>query len=338
MTVQSMYIGEISTDNLRGALGSFMNLFMAIGFLVMNSVGSLNLPFLVVQRILIALPCAFIVLFALMPESPYYYMAKQNREAALQSLAYLHAKPTHDQALIRELEKIEQNLISSKAGGSSKLKELSTRANVKALTISGVLIACQQLSGINGVFFYAGTIFKESGLSIDADLAVIFLCACQLLTSAIVPFLADRCGRKVLLYISSSLSALFLLSFGVYKYGVEHEVVSVSNLKWLPITSLIGYLVAFSCGLACMPWAIISEIFPPNTKSIATAIMTCIAWSCTFLVTKFFQPLSLSIGSYAVFGIFAGFAGLAFFFTLFVVFETKGLSLMEVQQRLQGSK
>lgn len=34
MCVQPMYIGEISTDDLRGALGSFMQLFIVSEFLL----------------------------------------------------------------------------------------------------------------------------------------------------------------------------------------------------------------------------------------------------------------------------------------------------------------
>lgn len=338
MTIQSMYVGEISTDETRGALGSFMNLFMSIGFLLMNSIGPF-LPFSTVQLILLIFPCSFIALFTLMPETPYYYIAKDRREDAKKSLSYLRRNPG-EQVLIQELEKIEINVNASRTPeGSSVISELFRKpSNLHALTIGGVLIACQQMSGINGVFFYAATIFQDAGVSIDPNVAVIILCAVQLISSAITPFLADKWGRKPLLLFSTFFSAIFHVTFAVYKYGSEHDVQAISSLTWLPITALIGYLVAFSSGLASMPWAIISEIFPSNIKSFATAIMTCIAWISTFLVTKFFQPISLSLGSYTTFGIFAGFATLGFVFTLLVVFETKGLSLLEVQQRLRKNK
>lgn len=337
MTVQSMYIGEISSDQLRGALGSFMNLSMAVGFLIMNSLG----PFLdynLVQWILLAFPCIFFCLFTLMPESPFFYLAKDRREEAFKSLSFLRDHPEKSQ-VINELEQIEINLQASQDGDwKTTAKSLLSPGNVKALTIGGVLIASQQLSGINGIFFYAGDIFTRSGLSIDTDVAVIILSAVQLTASTITPFLADRCGRRPLLLFSTSFSSFFLFAFAGYKYADANGYDVRSSLNWLPIVSLVGYLIAFSCGLASITWAIISEIFPPNIKSIATALMTCIVWICTFMITKCLPILADTIGEYFVFGSFGVFAALGFIFTWFVVFETKGLSLMEVQERLHSSR
>lgn len=333
MTVQAMYIGEIATDDMRGVLGSFMNLFMSIGFLTVNAIGP-YMPFVTVQRVLIIFPCVFIILFATMPESPYYYAGKDQRENAIKSLAFLRNKPEQD--VLSEFEQINGNAL--KTGESAGFKELTKSSNLKALLICGTLIACQQLSGINGVFFYAQTIFEESGLPIDSSVAVIIMCLVQLMASLATPFFADKWGRKPLLLLSTSCSAVFLAVFAVYKYAVEKQIEALSGLSWLPITAIIGYLIAFSCGLASMPWAITAEIFPSNIKKYAVAIVTCIAWTSTFLVTRYFQSLSLAIGSYAVFGVFAGFAVLGFLFTLIVVFETQGLSLAEVQTKLNGKK
>lgn len=336
MTVQAIYIGEIATDDSRGALGSFMNLFMAIGFLAMNSIGPF-FPFVVVQRILLIFPCAFIILFAFMPESPYFYVEKNRRIDAIKSLAFLRQKSKA--AVEAELEKIELNVNATKGGGESgAFRELFKSGNLKALSICGILIACQQMCGINAVFFYATTIFQDSGLAIDPNVAVIVVCAVQSLACVATPFIADRLGRKPLLLFSCSFSAIFLATFAVYKYGVEKDIQAVSTLNWLPIVAIIGYLIAFSSGLASMPWAITAEVFPSNVKSYAVAIVTCIAWISTFFVTRFFQPLTLVIGSYSVFGIFALFAALGFLFTIFVVFETKGLSLMQVQEKLNKRK
>lgn len=333
MTVQAIYGGEIASDKNRGALGSFMNLFMAIGFLVMNSVGP-YLSYTMVQVVLLAMPCLLIATFSLMPESPFYYVAKYRKGEAVKALEYLRNHPG-EEALSREITAIEENIRSSKSeDGKSIFAEFLRRRSLKAVMISGVLIACQQLSGINGIFFYTTTIFQESGINLDANVATIILCCVQLVAGIITPFLAKRFGGKTLLLFSCGFAAAALLAFAAYRYGVEEDIPEISKHSWLPITALMVYLVSFSWGLAAVPWAVISEIFPSNVKGVAAPIMTCIAWTCTFLVTQFFQPLSLAIGSYWVFGIFAAFALFGLVFTVFVVFETRGLTLLEVQQRL----
>lgn len=170
MTVQAIYGGEIASDKNRGALGSFMNLFMAIGFLVMNSVGP-YLSYTMVQVVLLTVPCLLIATFSLMPESPFYYVARNRKEEAVKALEFLRSHPG-EEVLTREIAAIEENIQSSKGdGGKSTFAELLRRRSLKAVMISGVLIACQQLSGINGIFFYTTTIFRESGINLDANVA-----------------------------------------------------------------------------------------------------------------------------------------------------------------------
>jgi hypothetical protein len=73
MTVQTMYIGEISTDDCRGALGSLMQIFIMIGILFAYCVGP-YVSYTLFQCLTI--PLIFAGCFFMMPESPYYYILK----------------------------------------------------------------------------------------------------------------------------------------------------------------------------------------------------------------------------------------------------------------------
>lgn len=77
MTAQPMYIGEISTDDTRGALGSFMQLFIVTGILYVYAIGP-YVSYYNLQYICLAVPIAFAICFYFMPESPYYYIGKGN--------------------------------------------------------------------------------------------------------------------------------------------------------------------------------------------------------------------------------------------------------------------
>lgn len=80
MTVTPMYIGEIATDDLRGALGSFMQLFIVSGILYVYAIGP-YVSYYALQYACLAIPVLFAVVFFFMPESPYFYIAKGNNNS-----------------------------------------------------------------------------------------------------------------------------------------------------------------------------------------------------------------------------------------------------------------
>jgi nitrate/nitrite transporter NarK len=77
-------------------------------------------------------------------------------------------------------------------------------------------------------------------------------------------------------------------------------------------------------------------MFPPNIKSAASSIVTGTCWTLGFVVTKFFASLQDAIGPYGAFWLFTVFCGVAFVFTFLLVIETKGLSLQQIQDKLNG--
>ena len=79
-------------------------------------------------------------------------------------------------------------------------------------------------------------------------------------------------------------------------------------------------------------------MFAPNIKPVASSMATTVCWIFGFIVTKWFSSLQDVIGSYGAFWLFGVFCAVAFVFTLTLVMETKGLSLQEIQDRLNGRK
>lgn len=90
---------------VRGPLGSLFALFLVGGFLIEYCCG----PF-VSYSVLILLNLipviVFVILYSLMPESPYYFLRKDDRESALENLTWLRAANTA-QAVQKELGEME---------------------------------------------------------------------------------------------------------------------------------------------------------------------------------------------------------------------------------------
>lgn len=328
-----MYVGEISTDDSRSALGSFMQIFIVAGILYVNCVGPYN-TYIMTQWICLLVPVVFAVTFWFMPESPYYYIGKGNREAATKSLAFLRGMSQG--AVKEEIEQIEASVQQAMQEKGRLVDLFINSGNLKALIISAGLICFQQLSGINAILFYTKTIFEKTGSSLDPAIATIMVCIVQVVASGLTPLIVGRLGKKLILLISAAGMCLSLVLFGVYFYLASIGSESVPNLGWLPVTSLIAFVSVYCIGFGPLPWAVLGEMFPSNVKGIASSVVASTCWVLGFIVAKYYEPMDQALGSHWAFWIFGICCAAAFAFTYTLVFETKGMSLKQIQDKLNG--
>ncbi|ALC47794.1 CG1213, partial [Drosophila busckii] len=333
MTVQPMYVGEIATDNVRGATGSLMQLFIVSGILYVYAIG----PFVSYQALqwcCIVLPIISDIVFFFMPESPYYFAGKGRKTDAVRALQFLRgqsAEGVHDEMAI-----IQANVEEAMASKGTMMDLIKNPANRKALLICAGLISFQQLSGINVVLFNSQSIFASAGTGLNPAIATIIIGCVQVSSSGLTPIVVDRLGRKVLLLMSASVMAIGLAALGFFFY-MKLVAGDISSVMWLPVPALILYNIVYCTGFGPLPWAVLGEMFPANIKSVASSVVASTCWILGFLVTRYYPALD-ALGSYYAFWLFAIFCVVAFFFVLFVVMETKGLSLQQIQDRLNGKR
>ena len=92
-----------------------------------------------------------------MPRSPVYLLSKGDKEAAKKSLQFFRGTKEVDE----ELKEIENSVQERSSVGSVSVKALFTdKRYSKPLGIVLVLMALQQLSGINYILSYSVLIFK----------------------------------------------------------------------------------------------------------------------------------------------------------------------------------
>lgn len=353
MVVQPIYICEISTVNIRGATGSLIQFFtvskyflrfwysnslihrfkFSAGVLYVYAIGP-YVSYQVLQWFCLAVPIIFIAGFIFMPESPYYYVAKGQRENASKSLQFLHQQTP--EAVKAHLEDIE-NFVLATAQQKGTLKDLfKIPSNRKAFMIVSLLFVFQQLTGNMTVLNYIETIFEAAHTNIDAAVSAIIVGVVQVFASCSTPFIADRLGRKPILLICSIIMGVALFVLGGYFY-MEIASEDISHIMWLPLASLILYMVAFNAGFGGLSWVILGEIFSANIKSLAASLATSLCFLTIFLVTYIYPYLN-SLGTYYTFWLFGISCVFDFFFILFIVFETKGLSLQDIQNKLNNKE
>ncbi|XP_018312785.1 solute carrier family 2, facilitated glucose transporter member 8 isoform X2 [Mycetomoellerius zeteki] len=334
-TIVPIYNGEIAEVSIRGALGSFLQLFITFGFLYSYAIG----PFVsyTVFWILCAIvPIIFFICFIFMPESPYFLLGQGRKDEAIASLAKLRSKS--EAAVQKEADEIQVILDEAFKNEVSILDLFKVKANFKALGHTCALVSFQQFTGINVVLFYMQNIFIAAGGSISTDVAPIIIGVVQVLASAVTPVVVDRSGRRLLLLISGIGETVSLCALGLYFYlkEAQHADDVVEQISWLPIVSLVIFIATYCIGWGPLPWAVMGEMFDPNVKAKASGITVCICWFLAFLLTKFSSNLEKALGNYASFWMFAGFCFVSVLYTVFLLPETKGKTLQQIQDELNG--
>nr|CAD7442848.1 unnamed protein product [Timema bartmani] len=325
-----MYCGEIAEDKVRGALGSLLQIMISIGLLSQYVVGP-YVSYLVLTIFSAMVPFLFVVAMWFVPESPYQLIMARKNQQALESLQWLRGT----KAVNEELAVIEENVRDMLANKATPRDLIATKATITALYISIGLVSLQQLTGINAILFYCQTIFETSGSSLDSSVATIIIGTVMLLASTLTPFVVDSLGRRILLLISAGGMAVSLAALGTF-FHLQNNHSDTSSIGWLPVVSLVVYIIVYSPGFGSLPWAVMGELFTPNVKSMASSVSASICWFFAFLITKFFSTISEELGSDYAIWIFGIFAVVAFVLVFFLLPETKGKSLQEIQAILGG--
>ncbi|XP_044593926.1 facilitated trehalose transporter Tret1-like [Cotesia glomerata] len=331
-----IYCGEIAEPEIRGILGSFFEIFINAGPVFAFSIG----PYVSYTNYCIACaasPALFFILFFGMPESPYYFAAKGRKEELIKVLERLRGKSR--EAVEKEADEIEIAVQESFRNKATVMDLFRNKVNFKVLVLTSILFIFQQLSGITVVLFYSEIIFASAGeFSLSTSVQTILVGVFQFLGTCFNPLVIDRLGRRILLIVSSAGSAICLGLLGLFFYLKDAAKSDVSNLGWLPIFSMLAFMVSYSIGLGPVSWTIIGEIYSQEIKAKASTIFVFICCALLFTTSKYFTNVASAFGLYTAFWIFAVCSLLCILFIIFFLPETKGKSLQQIQDELSGKK
>lgn len=327
-----VYLGETVQPEVRGTLGLLPTAFGNTGILLAYFVGS-YLSWYDLAFFGAALPVPFFLLMIIAPETPRWYVTKGRVEDATKSLQWLRGKNTNIETEMRALTRSQAEADRTRG---NVFTQMLNRKYVPAILITLGLMLFQQLSGINAVIFYAGTIFRDAGGTIDENLSTTIIGIVNFVSTFLATIVIDRLGRKILLYVSSISMIITLSVLGAYFYIKEATDIDVSNYGWLPLACLVIYVLGFSLGFGPVPWLMLGEILPSRIRGTAASMATGFNWMCVFMVTKTFHSIIATINMYGTWWLFAVVCTLGLIFVIFFVPETRGKSLEEIEKHLTG--
>ena len=137
-------------------------------------------------------------------------------------------------------------------------------------------------------------------------------------------FMVDWFGRRTLFLVSEGLTCTSLFAMSACLYMKDHYPDTAQMLDWLPLTTLILFIASYSIGVGPLPWLLTNEIIPANFRGPGSSLAASANWTMSFVVTKVFVDMRVTLSCAGTFVVFGGFCFLGFLFGLFFLPETKG--------------
>ncbi|CAL8099370.1 unnamed protein product [Calicophoron daubneyi] len=243
--VGPMYLAELAHPSSRGAAG-VLNQLVTAGSLLFSQVLAMPIVMSTEQLwpILLGLsciPCVISVVCLLFcPESPrYLFLIKNDPVSAQEVLLRLRGPSSDVQAELDGMSR-ESEAVTRKA----RVLDLWHVPHLRlALVIAIVAQMGQQLSGINGIFYYSVKLFESNGLSPDqANYASIGTGGALFLITLVSIFIIDRTGRRVLLIGGLIVAFFCLIIFTGCMIGK-----TLGEVQW-PAYVAIVVIYVFVCG------------------------------------------------------------------------------------------
>ena len=327
--VSPMYIAETCPKELRGMLGSGVQLSITLGILLVYALG-VSFSWRNLAMVGIVIPIVAIFFAMRIPETPRYYLLRGRKKDALKSLTALRGD-NYD--VNDECRDIEESLDVDTQFSWSEFKKPEL---YQPLIVSVGLMVFQQFMGINVVMFYTVSIFRSAGFGESSEKATLVIGVVQVVVTLIACYLMDRAGRRALLLIAGLGMGMACITFAVYYNMTEGLTPAQNNLSWLALCSLILYIAAFGLGWGPVPMLVMSEIFPVHARGAASAIATTSSWLSAFIITNKYAVLLAMFGQGGTFLFFGLWCMVSMVFVWRLVPETKGRSLEDIELYFLG--
>ncbi|MEM7789475.1 MAG: sugar porter family MFS transporter [Bacteroidota bacterium] len=246
LIIAPLYIAEIAPSEVRGQMVSFNQLNIVIGITVAfftnylilqiagsdaawaQSMGFVDGPWRWMLGLETLPAILYFVGLFFVPRSPRWLLMQGRKDEALPIMQMA----VGNVAAVQELDEIQKSMARDAEKEEGSLADLFAPSVRLVLTIGVVIGILQQITGINSVFFYAPTIFEQSGIGTDASFVqAIFVGVINLVFTLLAIALIDRLGRKPLLLVGLTgitiCMGILAYGFGQATYTLPEEAIDI---------------------------------------------------------------------------------------------------------------
>lgn len=319
-----IYISEIAPAKNRGKLVALYQFNIVFGILIayvsnyfLGQLGANAWRYMLGVEAIPAL--AYCVLVMGIPNSPRWLILTKN--------AIAQARLVLEQ-LVPE-EDVEKTIEEIKYADSHDTQErLFSRAYRFPIILAFLLAFFNQLSGINFVIYYSPRIFEAAGIGTEnALLSTAGIGLVNLIATLIGMYLIDKAGRKRLILIGSIgyIVSLALMSKAFFTEDFGGMAV--------PVYAFL-FIASHAVGQGAVIWVYISEVFPTIVRAKGQSLGTSTHWVFAAVITLVMPFVLNKFSGGPIFAFFSGMMVLQLIFALFIMPETKGVPLEELEEKL----
>ena len=333
-----LYQSETAPKWIRGTIVGCYQLAITVGLFLAaivdngtkdrNDTGSYRIPVAVQFAWAIILITGMLIL----PETPRYQIKRGKHTEAAKALSRLRRLDVDHPALVEELAEIQANHDYETSLGKASYIECFKGTLGKRLITGCLLQSLQQLTGVNFIFYYGTSFFKSSGIA-NPFLITVATDVVNVFSTLPGLYMVEKWGRRPMLFWGAI--GMFVCQYIVAITGTA-DPSGLSANKVL-VAFVCVYIFFFASTWGPIAWVVTGEIFPLKARarclSMTTASNWLLNWAIGYATPFLVNPGAgnANLGS-KVFFIWGTFCLICAFFVYTLIYETKGLSLEQVDE------
>ncbi|XP_060829670.1 facilitated trehalose transporter Tret1-like [Bombus pascuorum] len=328
------YVAEVTQPHLRGMLSATSTMAVILGIFTQMLGGKLG-NWRIVTLINLIYPLICLVALCLVPESPYWLVAKGRQREAERALCWLRGwvSPIHVQSELRIICQDVQKPTESK---EKIWKSFGKKTFYVPFLLVSSAFCIGAFGGTSTLQTYAVLIFDSLDAPLDKYTAAVFLGLAELVGTFLSVCAIHFTGKRLLTFLSVGGTGTCFCLVAVYGYLTQTDMISTESISWIPMTLLIGAAFLSHAGIRLLPWVLAGEVFPVKVRSSATGMAGSIGYIFNSIANKVYLYMvnGMSLPGTFLFYTLINFAGGALLY--FILPETEGRSLKEIEEHYAG--
>lgn len=347
-----LYMSEIAPKKVRGAIVSGYQFCITLGILLASCVvyGTQDYQTSASYRVPIGIQWTWALVLALglsfLPESPRYFVKRGRLDKASQALAKLRGQPLNSEFVQQELAEIVANHkyeLRAIGRGQSYLRSWANcftgslanpSSNLRRTMLGTSAQMLQQWTGINFIFYFGTTFFKQLGTINNPFLISLITTLVNVCSTPVSWWTIERFGRRPLLIWGAvgMVVCQFIIAISGTVDGNSPVTVKAE------IAFICIYIFFFASTWGPGAWVVVGEMFPLpiRARGVALSVASNWFWNCIIAVITPYMvnPQKGNLGA-KVFFVWGSLCIGCFFWAYFLVYEAKGVSLEQVDRMLE---